>query len=72
MDKQFSGLIHTRIQTLTNMPNFVPNESGEATTLDILDKKYIDEQELDEYFANIEVISAGEAPIEKGEKGNGK
>ena len=65
MDKQFSGLIHTRIQTLTNMPNFVLNESDEPTTLDILDKKYIDEQELDEYFASIEVISAGEAPIDK-------
>lgn len=60
-----SGLIHTRIQTLSYMPNFTPSSGN--ITLQNIDEKYIDEKELATAFEDVDFIDAGGAPSEKGE-----
>lgn len=75
MDKQFDGLIHTKIHTLSTMPqyqsNFYTKEDLENKFKELEDKinniDFIDENELSQVLDDIDIISGGNAPTEKGE-----
>lgn len=73
MDKEFNGLIHTKVQTLTSMPSYKSNQYTKdeidammkylLTKINAID--FLEEEELDEA---IDIVEAGGAPIdEKGE-----
>lgn len=75
MDKQFDGLVHTRIQTLVDMPqyqgNSCNNEKIKNKIKELEDKinniDFIDENELQQTLDDIDIISGGSAPLEEGE-----
>lgn len=75
MDKQFDGLIHTKIQTLINMPQYQGNTCNNEKLKDkfkeLEDKinniDFVDEEEMQQALDDIEIISGGNAPSEKGE-----
>ena len=75
MDKQFDGLVHTKIQTLSAMPqyqsNFYTKEELENKFKELEHKlnniDFVDENELQQALDDIDIISGGNAPTEKGE-----
>ena len=72
MDKQFDGLIHTRIQTLVDMPQYQGNSCNDEKIKnkfkELEDKinniDFVDENELQQTLDDIDIISGGNAPLE--------